>query len=450
MRRHAVITGIGTASGLGVGVDAFWAGLCEGRTAIRVPTRVNLRGFPCQLASEIGEFSAKDFVPKSYRKAVKVMARDIEIAVACAKLAVDDAKAITRGDELARPVTYAGERVGCQIGAGFIAAETQELTMALATSRAATPTPEQARRGGFDYRAWGTIAPPEGGQQVGGMENLQPLWMLKYLPNMLACHVTIIHGCEGPSNTHTNAEASGLLSLGEASRVIERGSADACISGSAESKLTLMGVLRLTKAGRFATLSASADPRTAVRPFDPSSTGSVPGEGGGIFFLEERGSAAARGARAYASITGFGAAQTVLPAMPPLRESGCVARGLELAIRGALRDAGLEPNAIDAVVPQGCGEPVTDAAELAAVRRVFGERLEREDRIVSIVPAIGDCAAGSGGLQVAAAALMLRHQRLPARVDGSVPSREAALTHVLVCSSSLGGQNAAVVLTKAS
>jgi 3-oxoacyl-[acyl-carrier-protein] synthase II len=448
MRRQSVITGIGTACGLGVGAEALWAGLCEGRCAIGIPTRVDLSGFPCQLGAEIPDFSAKDYVPKGYRKAVKVMARDIEIAVACAKLAVDDAGLITRGDEEGRATTYPGERVGCQIGAGLIAAETLELTMALASSRSASPTPEQARRGGFDYRAWGTIAPEDdAGQRVGGMENLQPLWMLKYLPNMLACHVTIIHGCEGPSNTHTNAEASGLLSLGEASRVIERGSADACLSGSAESKLNLMGMLRLTKAGRYGVIPKDTDPRKAVRPYDPGATGSLPGEGGGIFVLEEAGSARARGAQVYARLSGFGAAQSVLKEMAPFQDSAPLARGMELAIRATLRDAGLQPEQIDAVVPQACGEPVSDAGERAALRAVFGDRLEREGRIVTLAPMIGDCAAGTGGMQVAVAALMLKHQRSPARLDTGAVSRSLPLRHVLLCCGSLGGQNAAMVLS---
>src|SRR5690606_32200745 len=179
---------------------------------------------------------AKDYVPKSYRKAVKVMARDIELAVAAAKCAVEDARLVTRGalpDGSSEGTTYPASRMGCQIGAGLIAAETDELTAALAT--AATTAADG--RPTLDLKAWGDA---EGGQ--GAMNNLQPLWLLKYLPNMLACHVTIIHGAEGPSNTITCAEASGLLSIGESVRVIQRGDADLCFSGGAEAPINHMRV----------------------------------------------------------------------------------------------------------------------------------------------------------------------------------------------------------------
>ena len=233
MRRRVVITGLGAVTGLGVGFDAFWDGLIAGRSSIGPIEGFDAAGFPCRLAAEVTGFRARDHVPKSYRKATKVMARDIELAVGAADAAVRDAGLVTRGLEDGEP-TYPGPRIGCNIGAGLIATETDELTSALATA-----TDESGR---FDLGIWGRS----------GMNNLQPLWMLKYLPNMLACHVTIIHGAEGPSNTITCAEASGLLSLGESARVIERGSADMCLAGGTESKVCPMGLVRIGLAGRLA------------------------------------------------------------------------------------------------------------------------------------------------------------------------------------------------------
>ena len=163
MSRRVVITGIGVVSPLGVGRDALWQGLCSGRAGFAKPTLFDPSGFQTKLAGQLpAEFSAKDFVPKSYRKAVKVMARDSEIAVAAAKLAVEDAGLTTRGSLDGAPgsPTYPSERMGCQIGAGLINAETDELTSALATS-----TNEQ---GEFDYRKWGAA---DGGG--GGVESLR-------------------------------------------------------------------------------------------------------------------------------------------------------------------------------------------------------------------------------------------------------------------------------------
>ena len=155
--------------------------------------------------------------------------------------------------------------------------------------------------GEFSLNKWGES----------GIGNLQPLWLLKYLPNMLACHVTIIHGCEGPSNTITCAEASGLLSLGESMRVIERGDAQVCFSGGIENKVNPMGIARMSLVGRFAEIPAGTDePWKQVRPYDDSTSGAVPGEGGGILILEAKDSADQRGSKAYAEVLGVGSAQS--------------------------------------------------------------------------------------------------------------------------------------------
>lgn len=440
------ITGLGTVCALGTGIDALWHGLCEGRSGLRPIRAFDPAGFRSRLGGEVPDYSAKDFVPKHYRKAVKVMARDTELAVGAALFAAQDAGINTRAlsDD---PPTYPGERVGCQIGAGLIAAETAELAPAVASAADA--------EGRFHTKLWGTVT-PDGG--TGGMDNLPPLWLLKYLPNMLACHVTILHGCEGPSNTITCAEASGLLSLGESLRVIQRGDADACFSGGAESKINLMGMARLDLAGRLAQTGDHAEGAPFVRPFDPDAHGTLLAEGGGVVILEHADHARARGATAYARVAGFGAAQ----GPPPFGALGLDAYaaepagdGLRLAIEAALADAGLEPGQIDAIVPTGAGVAQADAAEADALRAVFGERLAGIP-LVTIRPNLGDCQAGNGALQVAVAARCLREQKLPARLHAgtpapgldaaAAPARDATLDAVLICSTSLGGQNAAIVL----
>jgi 3-oxoacyl-[acyl-carrier-protein] synthase II len=453
MPRRVVITGIGVVSPLGVGRGPFWDGLCAGRTGIGKPTIFDSSGFTTKLAAQLPvEFSAKDFVPKSYRKAVKVMARDSEIAVAAAKLAAEDAGLVTRGslDGAAGTATYPSERMGCQIGAGLINAETDELTSALATS-----TDE---KGTFDYRKWGAV---EGGGGGGGMNNLQPLWMLKYLPNMLACHVTIIHGCEGPSNTITCAEASGVLCMGEGMRVIQRDAADLCFTGGCESKVNLMGTLRWSLLNRLAPCSATDAPESVVRPFDPNAKGTILGEGGGLVVLEEREKAIARGASIYAEVAGFGAAHSPPPAYEEIRTKQNLSGedhpgdGVRFAVEAALADAGIGPGDIDAIVPTGSGIRDEDSEEAAGLRAVFGERLSQLP-LITLTPFVGQTVAGHGGIQLAAAALAVRHQQLPARLNagtpasglhaGAAPQQTAKLKHVLVVSTALGGQNAAAVL----
>lgn len=461
--RRVVITGLGAVTGLGLGAAAMWDGLLAGRSGVGPLTRVSPEAFPCGVGAEVRDFSAKDHVPKGYRKAVKVMARDTELAVAAARLAVADAGLTTRShNESDAPdfaTTYPQPRLGCQIGAGLIAAETLELTQALATARTGgAAVPGRITPDGFDMQAWGAA---EGGG--GGMNNLQPLWMLKYLPNMLACHVTIIHGAEGPSNTITCGEVSGLLSLGESLRVIQRGAADLCFSGGAESKINLMGMLRQTLAGRLADTRAAGGvaggaAAPSARPFDPESLGTVPGEAGAIVIVEELAGAKARNANIYGEVVGFGAAQST-PTLPgqPRADAGKPNDGLALAIRAALTDAGIGPDEIDAIVPQGLGVPELDKPEAAALREVFGARLASVP-LVLLTPSLGDCWAGYGGVQVVAAAMMVRSQMVPARLEAgkpaagllaaAAPATPARLGHVLACSSSLGGQNAAVIVRK--
>jgi len=442
MADGVVITGLGVVTGLGIGFHSLWEGLCRGSVGIRPIRSFDACGSCCKLGVEVEGLSVKDHVPKSYRKAVKVMARDSMLAVVAADLAVKDAGLVTRASE-GEEATYPGNRLGCHIGAGLIAAETNELVRALATS----VTESGDGPAGFDFDRWGESA----------MTSLPPLWMLKYLPNMLACHVTIVHGAEGPSNTITSAEASGLLSIGESVRVIRRGDADACLAGGAESKLNWMGHLRMELAERLAHVDEDADPASVVRPYDPGAGGGVPGEAGGLLVLERVSSARARGARVYAEIAGVGAGHAGPPLLPPLPDldDDAADEGLVVAIEAALRDAGVSPDEIDAVVPHASGIHAVDQLEAGALRAVFGDRLASLE-LVTLMPAIGECMAGAGGVALGVGAACLAEQRLPARIHtgdpisglraGSAPARDASLTHVLVCTNALGGQNAAIVL----
>ena len=439
--RRVVVTGLGVVSGLGIGVDALWDGLVDGRSAVGPIRQLDASTFPLRFAAEVDPaFSVRDFVPKSYRKAVKVMCRDIELAVAAAAKAIKDAGLVTTALGEEKTPTYPANRMGCQIGAGLIVAEINELTAAFAKARDET--------GAFSMVKWGQA----------GMGELTPLWMLKYLPNMLACHVTIVHDCQGPSNTITCAEASGALCVGESRRVIERGDADVCFSGGAESKISPLGLLRQWHTGMMARATPQdGDGRNVVRPFGEDARGTVPGEAGAILIVEALEHATRRGARVYAEIAGFGAAQaTALASIPPKPEP--TGRALTSAIRAALRDARIEGDAIDAIVPMACGAPDYDRAEAAALRAVFGERLASIP-LVTIRPNVGLCAAATSSLDIAVGTMCLSRQVLPARINGERPlpglqaataaTRDARLNHILICGTGFGGQSTAVVLRRA-
>jgi len=449
MRPRCVITGIGAVSAAGVGIDEIWDSLCAGTSGIAPVVAFDTSGFACPYGGEVAPdgklISARDYVPKSYRKATKVMARDTQLAVVAASLAAKDAGLVTRQAGYDAQLTYPAEMVGCHIGAGFIAAEAEELTSALVTAK------DEA--GEFSLTKWGEI----------GIGNLQPLWLLKYLPNMLACHVSIIHGCEGPSNTITCTEASGLLSLGESLRVIERGDATLCFSGGIESKINPMGIARMSLVGRFAEIPAGTDePWRHIRPYDAQTTGAVPGEGGGIVILEELNAAKSRKARVYAELAGIGSAQSQAGAIGichPVETCGgpaCEAdEGLADAVTAALRDAGITPAQIDAIVPAACGVCTMDNAELGGLEMVFGDSLA-DIPLVTLAPFVGQLFSGAGAFAIAVGAKMIAEQRLPARLHsgtpdsrakaGAVESVEMKLKQVLVCTGSLSGQAAAVVL----
>lgn len=439
------ITGLGVVSALGLGAEAFWEGLCEGRVAIGRPTVLDASGFLCQFAAEAPALSMKDHLPKHYRKFARVMARDIQLAVVAANEA---ASAAGLGSEEDGERAYPPHHLGTHVGAALIAPEIAEL------ARAMHAAADDA--GEWDMGKWGET----------GMGQLTPLWMLKYLPNMLACHVSILHQAKGPSNTITAGEASGLLSIGEAMRVIERGDADASIAGSGDSRVNHLAIERLRLAGRLADTAGIDDPTGIVRPFDPGAIGSVPGEGAAVCFLERPEAAQSRGQETIARLLGFGAAQAVpdiksgSPVMAGLGASaGGSASGLDeslaRAMERAMADAGTSAEQIDAVFCHAAGEVALDEAEAGALARVFGERLPGVE-LCWLSTQLGETMAAGGSLLVAAAALALRHQKLPARVhagkpqDGlrarTVPSRDAKLERVLVCTHALGGQCAAVVL----
>jgi 3-oxoacyl-[acyl-carrier-protein] synthase II len=281
------------------------------------------------------------------------------------------------------------------------------------------------------------------------MESLTPLWLLKYLPNMLACHVSIIHDTQGPSNTITCGQASAGLALQEAARTILRGNADVALIGGCESKVHPMGLMRWSKLDRLTTRH-NDDPQNACRPMDMEASGSVIAEGGAVLVIESLEHAQARGAKILAEVAGFGSTATGVG----IRETEPTGAAMAAAMNKALRDARIDAQRIDMVVPPGFGMAATDKAEAAAIHAVFGQRP------VPVAPlrgGIGDCGAGVQALDLAGAALALRDQVIPPAVNCphpiaglNVPQGKLSgpVEAVMVLASALGGQNSAVVLKR--
>ena len=436
MARRVVISGTGPISALGVGINDTWDAMRAGQSGLRPLTCFDPGAFPCHVGGQLDAdiFKVRNHVPKSYRKAVKVMCRDVELAVGGAVAAVLDAGLNTAGVDNEDGFMIPPDRMGCQIGSGLIAADVQELTNAFITSLGDDDE--------VDLAKWG----------VTGMENLTPLWLLKYLPNMLACHVTIVHDCQGPSNTITCCESSSALSVGESIRVIERGTADACLSGGAESKLNPLSYYRQTCAGRLAD-SSGLEVHDVVRPFCTEAGGTALGEGGGLLLIEAKESCEARGGQARSELLGYAATQSC-------DHDGLSANSEDIAaaIDNALHSASIDANAIDAIVPFGCGIPVIDAAEAEAIHTTFGDRAPSIPMVLT-VPYTGNCNAGNGTIQLSVASRCLETQSLPARINtgtnagtlqtGPAEATDAELNTILVLSTGQGGQNTAIILGKA-
>jgi len=429
--RRVAVTGLGAVCAAGIGIEQFWQSLLEARRCVRRISLFDPSRFPSQVGGQLDDFSAGKFVPKSYRKAVKVMARDIEIAVAAADLAVRDAGLVTRG--MAGEMTIQPERLSCNVGAGLICTDLNELGSAVNTA---------VTDGKFDFKRWGSS----------GMENLTPLWLLKYLPNMLSCHVTIIHGAEGPSNAITCGDASAHLSIGEAARWIARGDADVAIAGGAESKVNPMALLRQTLLRRACT-SGNDDPPSACRPFDAAHDGTVVGEGGGLLILEELELARSRGARIYAELVGFAAACD--PAGIDVTKPNV--GSLDLAAKKAIAEAGIDAGEVSLVVTHGTSVPGEDACEAAAWTEVFGA--DGQVDAYAVTGAIGSLFAGAGGIETCAAVMALHRQTVPPTVNFETPAqasplrfsktaKSTRLDYVVTGAFSVGGQSAACVFKR--
>ncbi|MBI2808030.1 MAG: beta-ketoacyl-[acyl-carrier-protein] synthase family protein [Planctomycetes bacterium] len=418
-KRRVVLTGIGVVSSIGLDAASFWDGLANGRTGIKTIQAFDPSPLPTRFAGEILGFDVKKHLAtKEERKQIRVMSRTIQLAVAAANLALIDSKVDKK--------KLVPSRFGVEFGAGLIPSELDELG---AASYASTEGNAHA----VDLKLWG--------QQ--GIESIQPLWMLKYLPNMLACHVSILHNAQGPNNSITESDVASLLALGEAVRVIQRDQADFFLVGGADSKLTPLSMVRQTLFGQ---LSRGNDaPDQAVKPFDLRRDGMIFGEGSGVLVAEELEHAKGRGATIYGEIVGFGASF----------DRGLTGKGMARAMRIALAQAGVSPGDIDHVNAHGLGSIKLDAAEARGIHEVFGASVP----VWSLKSSIGSLGAGAGTAEVGASLLAFRHGTLPPTRNFETPDpacpvqvltkpRPIAKAHFLKLGFTEMGQCAAVVCRK--
>ena len=225
---------------------------------------------------------------------------------------------------------------------------------------------------------------------------------------MLACHISILMDCQGPSNSITEAEAASNVAIGEATRIIASGRADVMITGGADSKIHPLSLIRMSLLGQMSRWEGPAS--QACRPFDLKRDGWVAGEGSGILVLEEYEHAKARGAKIYGEILGFGSGCDASPKGGIDPEGS----GTEIAIRAAIRDSGLLPSEIGHVNAHGAATVEMDLAEARAISRVFGEE---GVPVTALKGYFGNIASGCGAVELIASLLGVNHGLIPATVN---------------------------------
>jgi 3-oxoacyl-[acyl-carrier-protein] synthase II len=418
--RSVVVTGLGVVSPIGIGREAFAASLENRISGVGRIAAIDTSALSIHIGGEVRDFDPRRYVRP--RKSLKVMSREIQFAYTAADLAMTDA-GLAPGQGAASQCDP--DRLGVVFGSDMIYCEIDEMIEAFRTC-----LPD----GRFDFSRWGPQAMPQ----------IYPLWLLKYLPNMPACHVAIANDARGPCNAPTLGDASSLAALAEGFRLIERGAADCVIVGGTGCRLHPT-CLTFRSNQWYSTWQGA--PEEASRPFDQERCGQVPGEGAGALILESEEHARARGAKALARV--LAAVSRYEPVHNERPPEGIAIRA---SIAAALGEARMAPTEVGHVGAHGYGTIPHDRAEAHAIRDMLGDV-----PVTAPKSYFGNLGAGSGAVEMAASILALNSGRVPATLNFEHPDSECPLNVVqngttsrastaLVLSQATTGQALAVVL----
>lgn len=397
---RAVITGLGIISPVGIGNEAVTASLLEGRSGIARLKSYQGSAVPNQLVAEVTDFneeSAKKVYLKDQRKWIKVMCREIQLGSAVASLALKDS-----GLNLE---TYPKERLGVEFGANL---------MNFAPDSFSDPTRACANEsGGFDFSKWGPI----------GREKLEPLWLLKYLPNMPACHIAINADARGPSNSLTLDESSANVTMLEALSVLRRGAADAMVVGTTGNRLT---PTKTMQARFWEELGDDPDhPEFSCKPFDVDRNGQIIGEGAGCVVVETESSARDRGARIWGRVLGGG-----MSCVANRTGQADIRKAVGNAIRSALAKSGVSPEEIGHINAHGLGARGDDLAEARGIHDALGAAGSRIP-VISLKGAFGNSGAACGSLELVADLLGLARGVIWPTIGTRNPDPECGLNVIV-------------------
>jgi 3-oxoacyl-[acyl-carrier-protein] synthase II len=407
--KRVVITGLGPVTPIGLGEQAFAAAQRAGKNGIGTITRFDPAPYAARIAGEINVDLGTYLDAREMRR----MDRFVQLALVAAELAVQDSG--LSEDELR------GEDSGAIIGTGIGGMETWEDQTRVAHSR--------------------------------GANRISPMFIPMVICNMASGHVSMRYGLTGPSSTVVTACATGSGAIGDAFRTIQLGLATVMLSGGSEAAINPIAIGGF---GNMKALSTRNDsPQTASRPFAASRDGFVLGEGAGVVVLEELEHALARGARIHAEVVGYGTSADAYHVTMPAPEG----RGAAVAMRQALRSAGVAPGVVGYINAHGTSTAANDLAETQALKAVYGEHA-RTLAISSTKSMTGHLLGAAGAIEAIATAQALRDGILPPTINLHDPdpeldldyvphvAREVQVEYAMSNSFAFGGQNAVLLLKR--
>ncbi|MBF7019101.1 beta-ketoacyl-ACP synthase II [Staphylococcus sp. 18_1_E_LY] len=407
--QRVVITGVGVLSPIGNDAKTSWENALNGVNGIDKITRIDTDPYNVHLAGELKDFNIENFIEK---KEARRMDRFTQYALVAAREAVQDAKLEINEDN--------ANNIGVWIGAGIGGMETFE-------------------------NAHNTLLNK-------GPRRVSPFFVPMLIPDMATGQVSIDLGAKGPNGSTVTACATGTNSIGEAFKIIQRGDADAMITGGTEAPITDMAIAGFS-ASRA--LSTNDDPETACRPFQIGRDGFVMGEGAGIVVLESLESAKARGAEIYAEVVGYGTTGDAYHITAPAPEG----EGGSRAMQAAIDDAGIEAKDIQYLNAHGTSTPVGDLTEVQAIKNTFGEA-SKSLKVSSTKSMTGHLLGATGGIEAIFSALSIRDSRIAPTIHVESPDPECDLdfvpntaqdldiTYAMSNSLGFGGHNAVLVFKK--
>jgi 3-oxoacyl-[acyl-carrier-protein] synthase II len=402
MSRRVVITGIGLISPLGNLPEMIWEALSSGTSGVRELTSVPGDAFPTRYGAEARDFtgSIDDFGPlekamsRNIKKNLKVMCREMQIGIAAAQLALTDCKLPLGSVNL--------DRVGCVYGSDYMLTMPQEFTAGMRNCL--------DERGIFDFKNWAEK----------GLPAVEPLWLLKYLPNLPASHIAIFNDLRGPNNSLTMREASSNLAIAEAYCTIVRGHADAVLAGATGTKVHPARSIHVVTQEEIAL--RDGDPAKLSRPFDCYRSGAVMGEGAAALMLEELEYAQARGAQILGEVVGIASS-----AVSDKRGTAQYKTAFKNVLNQSLASGKLKPSDVGHVNAHGLSSRRCDAEEAQAIAEVFGDR----DTAVPVVAPksyFGNLGAASGMVELICSLLAFKHDRLFRTLNYETPDPECPVT----------------------